>query len=147
MQTPPFATTSSPLKDRVEGEFVRRLKQVPFLARNYRKGPNSGGIGPQYLNEPAPAPKITCVASPGPEYTVGTGIFRVPLTIEARLPDPPPTTEGDNAKLLEATGGAIRDVLNAAQAEGVFGVTFGQEYERKGENWRARVFNVTILTA
>lgn len=134
------ATLSSPLKDRVEWEFVRRIRDVKQLRKSFKN------INPQATNSPSPAPKIAVVATPGQEYAVQGGIFRVDLSIEIMVPDPS-DSETDNTKLLEMAGGFVRNVLADAQAEGNFGVLFGQESERKTNNTRSRIFTATIIGA
>lgn len=139
--TAPFPSTSSNLKARCEGEFVRRLKAVPFLRTNFPR------INPQYLNEACVAPRIAVVATPGPRYAVMGEIYRVGMTIAIELPDPPEDTSQNNAKALESAERTVHGVIEAALAEGSFGVIPGSWSERKTQNQRHRVFSFQILAA
>jgi hypothetical protein len=141
MSAPPFPTISSNLKARCEGEFVRRLKLIPGLRKNFPR------INPQYLNEACVVPRIAVVAAPGPRYAVQGEIYRVNMTIAIELPDPPESTEQDNAKLLESAEGSVQGVIETALAEGSFGVIPGSWSERKTSNQRHRVFSFTVITA
>jgi len=90
----------------------------------------------------AKLPLLASTASPGREYEVGSGLWRVPVAISLRY-----DAKSQGAGYGDTIMARVRARLTSAQAAGTYGVIFDAELPERpeGDTIRVRTLNVTLI--
>lgn len=128
---------SDSLKQRAEYTLIMELRKDPVVRAKC----------PVKQNEDTKLklPSVTVNVTPGNEYQVGAGIYRMAAAIEVRVSA---KRQGQTTEVMDDLVKRIRALLVAAQARGEYGLTMDGEPTTFEEGAiRKRVINVGLIAA